>query len=65
MYWRRIKNDKIKKFTRKSLEKLGIEYKPDTVYSNKKVDTNKKIAGVELIQDISSIKLGIENQWLF
>lgn len=49
------------KMTRKSLEKLGIEYKPDTVYSNKKVDMNKKIAGVELIQDISSIKLGIEN----
>ena len=47
--------------TRKSLEKLGIEYKPDTVYSNKKVDANKKIAGVELIQNISSIKLGIEN----
>ena len=47
------------KMTKKYLESLGIEYKPDTVYSNEDLHDTKIIEGVEIIQNIDSIKEGM------
>ena len=46
--------------TRKYLEKLGIEYKPDALYTNKDLSRVKEIKNIETIQDIESLKEGME-----
>ena len=42
--------------TRKYLESLGIEYKPDALYTNSDLSTTKEITNVETIQDLESLK---------
>ena len=49
------------KMTKKYLESLGIEYKPDTIYTNEDLSNIKEIDGVEIIQDINSLKTGTLN----
>lgn len=49
------------KMTKKYLESLGMEYKPDTVYTNRDLSNTKEIEGIELIQDINSLKEGMLN----
>ena len=46
--------------TRKYLESLGIEYKPDSLYTNNDLSNTKEIKNVETIQDIESLKEGME-----
>ena len=47
--------------TRKYLESLGIEYKPDSLYTNDNLKNIKKIKNVETIQDIDNLKDGMNN----
>ncbi len=47
------------KMTKKYLENLGIEYKPDSIYTNKDLSEIKEIDGVELIQDKNALKEGM------
>ena len=46
--------------TRKYLESLGIEYKPDSLYTNINLSKTKEIKDIETIQDISNLKEGME-----
>ena len=45
--------------TRIYLESLGIEYKPDALYTNMDLSKTKEIKNVETIQDIDSLKEGM------
>ena len=45
--------------TRKYLESLGIEYKPNALYTNADLSNTKEIKNVETIQDIESLKEGM------
>jgi putative ABC transport system permease protein len=45
--------------TRKYLESLGIEYKPDSLYTNMDLSGVKDIKNVETIQDIENLKEGM------
>ena len=47
--------------TRKYLESLGIDYKPDSLYTNKNLSKVKELEGVEVIQDINSLKSSMNN----
>ena len=49
------------KMTRKYLESLGIEYKPDSVYTNDDLSGVKEIDGVKLIQDKNALKNGMSS----
>lgn len=49
------------KMTKKYLESLEIEYKPDTIYTNKDLSNKKEIDGIELIQDKNLLKEGMNN----
>ena len=42
--------------TRDYLESLGINYKPDSLYTNIDLSNTKEITGVEVIQNIESLK---------
>lgn len=42
--------------TKDYLESLNITYKLDSIYTNKNLKNVKKIEGIELIQDINSLK---------
>lgn len=42
--------------TRDYLESLGIDYKPDSLYTNSDLSNTKEITGVEVIQNIESLK---------
>ena len=46
---------------RKYLESLGIEYKPDAVYTNKDLSNTKEIDGVEIIQDKQALEDGMNS----
>ena len=46
--------------TRKYLESLGIEYKPDSLYTNVDLSDTKEINNVETIQDIDNLKTGMQ-----
>ena len=46
--------------TRNYLESLGIEYKPDSLYTNNDLSNTKEIDNIETIQNISSLKEGME-----
>ena len=45
--------------TRKYLESLGLEYKPDALYTNIDLSETKDIKNVETIQNIDSLKEGM------
>ena len=45
--------------TRKYLESLGLEYKPDALYTNNDLSKTKEIKNIETIQDINSLKEGM------
>ncbi|MBR4261184.1 MAG: FtsX-like permease family protein [Clostridia bacterium] len=45
--------------TRKYLESLGIEYKPNALYTNSDLSNVKEINGIDTIQDIESLKEGM------
>jgi putative ABC transport system permease protein len=45
--------------TKKYLESLGIEYKPDALYTNIDLSKTKEINNVETIQNINSLKEGM------
>ncbi len=47
--------------TRKYLESLGIEYRADTVYTNKNVNRIKDLEGIESAKHISVIKAGMND----
>ena len=47
------------KMTRKYLESLGIEYKPDSIYTMQDLSDIKEINGVEIIQDLEKLKVGM------
>ena len=42
--------------TKKYLENLGINYKPDALYTNIDLSKTKEIKNIEAIQDIDSLK---------
>ena len=46
--------------TRVYLESLGIEYKPDSLYTNLDLSNTKEIKNVETIQDIDNLKDGMK-----
>ncbi len=45
--------------TKKYLESLGINYKPDALYTNIDLSKTKEIKNIEAIQDIDSLKEGM------
>ena len=45
--------------TKKYLESLGIEYKPDALYTNNDLSKIKEIKNIETIQNINSLKEGM------
>jgi len=45
--------------TKKYLESLGIEYKPDALYTNNDLSKAKEIKNIETIQNINSLKEGM------
>ena len=47
--------------TKEYLESLEIEYKPDSLYTNKDVNKKQEITGVEVISDIEKLRDGMEN----
>ena len=47
--------------TRKYLESLGIEYKPNALYTNIDLNNVKEINGIDTIQNIESLKDGMTN----
>lgn len=49
------------KMTRKYLETLGIEYKADTIYTNKDLSETKEIEGIEIVQDKKLLEEGMNN----
>ena len=49
------------RMTKEYYESLGKEYKPDTIYTNKKVNKNDSIDGVDLIQDKNALKESMNN----
>ena len=46
--------------TRKYLESLEIEYKPDSLYTNEDLSNTKEITNVEVISNIDELKEGME-----
>ena len=47
--------------TRKYLESLGIEYIPDSIYSNDDLSKTKDVDGIDIIQDINALEEGMTN----
>ena len=47
--------------TRAYLESLDIIYKPDVIYTNDNLSNTKEIKNVEVVQDINSLKDGMNN----
>ncbi|MBR6274187.1 MAG: FtsX-like permease family protein, partial [Lachnospiraceae bacterium] len=45
--------------TRAYIESLGIDYVPDTIYTDMDLSNNKDIAGVEVVQDKENLKKNI------
>ena len=45
--------------TRKYLESLGLEYKPNVLYTNNDLSNIKEISGIDTIQNIDSLKEGM------
>ena len=47
--------------TREYLESLGIEYKPDSLYTNEDLSNTKEITNVEVISNINDLKEGMNS----
>ena len=47
--------------TREYLESLGLTYQPDSLYTNVNLKNTKEIENVEVVQDIESLKEGMNN----
>jgi putative ABC transport system permease protein len=47
--------------TREYLESLGIEYRPDSLYTNEDLSNTKEIEGVEVIANKEELKEGMNN----
>ena len=47
--------------TRKYFESLGFEYKYDSLYTDKKINKDEKIIGVDVISDIDSLEEGMNS----
>ena len=47
--------------TRTYLESLGIDYKPDALYTNNDLSKTKEIKNIETIQNIESLKEGMSS----
>ena len=47
--------------TRKYLESLNIEYKPDSLYTNEDLSNTNEIANIEVISNIDKLKEGMED----
>ena len=47
--------------TREFYESLGLEYKADSIYTNKNLSNVDQIDGVETIQNIQNLRSGMEN----
>jgi putative ABC transport system permease protein len=47
--------------TREYLESLGLTYQPDSLYTNVDLKNTKEIENVEVVQDIDSLKEGMNN----
>ena len=47
--------------TKTYLESLGLEYKPDAIYTNSDLSKVKEIKNIETIQDINALKDGMTN----
>ena len=47
--------------TKTYLESLGLEYKPDAIYTNSYLSKVKEIKNIETIQDINALKDGMTN----
>lgn len=56
--------------TRKFYESLGLNYKPDSLYTNEDLSEVKSLDGVNVIQSITNLKDGMQSmlettkQWL-
>ncbi|MBQ9119014.1 MAG: FtsX-like permease family protein [Lachnospiraceae bacterium] len=49
------------KMTRKYAESIGVIYQPDTLYTNADLSEVKALAGVELIQNVETLKTGMQS----
>ena len=47
--------------TREFYESLGLEYKPDSIYTNANLENVKELDGAKAVQNISELKSGMEN----
>ena len=47
--------------SRKAFENIGLEYKPDAVYTNEDLSDINEISGVETIQSIQNLRNGMES----
>lgn len=47
--------------TREYIESLGIEYKPDSLYTNEDLSSTKELEGVEVIANKEKLKEGMNN----
>ena len=59
--YNRDPQSQILNMSRKAFENLGIEYKPDSVYTNVNLSNVNEIPGVETIQSIQNLRNGMEN----
>jgi putative ABC transport system permease protein len=47
--------------TKEYYESLGLEYKPDCIYTNENLENVKELDGVKAVQNIKEMKTGMEN----
>ena len=47
--------------TREFYESLGLDYKPDSIYTNENLENVKELDGAKAVQNISEMKSGMEN----
>ena len=47
--------------TKEFYESLGLEYKPDSIYTNEKLENVKELDGAKAVQNISELKSGMES----
>lgn len=47
--------------TKEFYESLGLEYKPDSIYTNENLENSKELDGAKAVQNIKELKSGMEN----
>lgn len=47
--------------TKEFYESLGLEYKPDSIYTNENLENVKELDGAKAVQNIKELKSGMEN----